>query len=148
MKVHLGLSLAIFLFLPACRAQDLTVHVIDKASGLPVPNALVRLHYGCWHTGHHVELKQQTDHAGVATFRSISLSPLEFCVHPDIGDFATKEWGTIFMSPQEAENYGGKLDPAKTFTALPADITFHVYRYTPMEKFKNFFGKDNPFGED
>ena len=110
MKAHMGLTLAVCLLLlgiaPACRAQDLTVHVIDEASNLPVQNALVRLRYGCWHPGHHVELKQKTDHAGVTTFHSISLNQLEFCIHPDGDEFATQELNYMFMSPQEAQGQG------------------------------------------
>jgi hypothetical protein len=121
-----------------CRAQDLTVHMIDETSKQPVGNALIRLHYGCWHSMKPVELKERTDSNGVAIFKSVSLSPLEFCVFPDY-EYASQEKAYVFTSPEDAQSHSKTLDIEKVSTALPANITFHVRRYTLAEQIKTFF---------
>ncbi len=84
-----------------------------------------------------IELKQKTGPDGVATFKSVSLSPLEFCVFPD-DVFESQEKGYAFTSPQDAQSHSKTLDLEKVLTALPADITFHVRRYTFLEWLRNF----------
>jgi hypothetical protein len=140
MRILTGFVLLIFLCHHS-RAQDLTVNVIDERSKQPVSNALVRLHYGCFHSVRPIELKQKTNSAGIAVFHSVTLSPLEFCVFPDLNTFAFQEQiPYVFTSLKDAQNYTKSLN--KVFTALPAKVTFHVRRYSLTERLKNFWRYD------
>jgi hypothetical protein len=117
MRLLIGLPLLVF-FGHYSHAQDLTVSVIDEVSKQPVANALVRLHYGCFHSMRPIELKQKTNSAGIAVFHSVTLSPLEFCVYPDLEEFSfQEEIPYLFTSPQDAHNYAKSLN--RVFTALP-----------------------------
>lgn len=133
--------LAIALFTCCLRGAvaQLTVHVVENGSNKPLSNVLVRLHYGCAHSMHPVELKEKTNAAGVATFPSVSLSSLEFCVFPDYA-YESKEQQFMFTSPQDTPMYEKYIN--KPLTALPADITFHVRRYTFGERVRNLFRYD------
>jgi hypothetical protein len=119
-----------------CQAQDLTVHVIDQHSKQPLANALVRLHYGCWHSMRQIEIKQKTNDAGIAIFHSVSLKPLEFCITPDSDAYDTREL-YVFASPEDAQNYTKSLNTV--FTTLPAEVTFHVRQRSFAERVRNIF---------
>ena len=123
-----------------CRGQDLTVHVVDQQGKRPVVNAVVRLHYGCNHSMRPIELKQKTNADGVAIFHSVSLSPLEFCVFPDLDTYASQELPYLFTSPQDARNEAKSLN--KVFTTLPAEVTFHVRRRTFFERLRHLSAYD------
>jgi hypothetical protein len=123
-----------------CSAQDLTVHVIEQKTKQPVANAMVRLHYGCDHSMRPIELKQKTDAAGIAIFHSVSLSPLEFCVFPDLDAYASQELPYVFTSPQSAGNSTKSLN--KIFTTLPAEVTFHVRRRSFFERIRHLSAYD------
>ena len=139
-RILTGFALLIFLGHHS-RAQDLTVNVIDERSKQPVSNALVLLHYGCFHSVRPIELKQKTNSAGIAVFHSVTLSPLEFCIYPDLDTFAfQEEIPYVFTSPQDAKNYTKSLN--RVFTALPAEVTFHVHRYSFAERLRNFWRYD------
>jgi hypothetical protein len=124
----------------SCRAQDLTVHIIDQQTKQPVVDAMVRLHYGCDHSMRPIELKQKTNTAGIAIFQSVSLSPLEFCVFPDLDAYASQELPYFFSSPQDAVNQAKSLN--KVFTTLPAEITFHVRRRNFFERIRHLSAYD------
>jgi hypothetical protein len=85
------------------------------------------------------ELRQKTNAVGIATFHSVSLTPLEFCVFPDYA-YAAQEQPFLFTSPPDAENYKKYL--GKVFTILPADVTFHVRRLSFAERIRNLFRYD------
>jgi len=121
-------------------AQDLTVRVIDQSTNKPLTNVLIRLHYGCQHSMRPVELKRKTDSNGIAIFRSVSVSPLEFCVFPDDDAFASREQPFLFAAPKDAPNYDKYL--GKVVIALPTEITFHVRKLTFGERLRNLFRYD------
>ena len=124
----------------SCCAQDLTVHALDQQIKHPVGNAIVRLHYGCNHSMRPVELKQKTNADGIAIFRSISVSPLEFCVFPDLDAYASQELPYVFTSPQDAVSQTKSLD--RVFTTLPAEVTFHVRRRSFFERIRHLAAYD------
>lgn len=134
MKFILALSAA--LLMCTAHAEDLKVTTLSEdGNHHPVPNVLIRLHYGCWHSMRPIELKQKTGPDGVATFKSVTLSPLEFCVSPD-DTFEPQERGYLFTSPEDAKNFLTSAEEVRT--TLPAEITFHVRRYTFWEWLRNF----------
>ena len=120
-------------------AQDLTVHVLDQNTKMPVADALVRLHYGCWHSVRPVELKQKTDASGIVVFHSLSIGPREFCVFPDY-TFEAQVQQFAFTSPEVASTYGGHS--GHVFSSLPGDVTFHVRRLSLSERIRNFLRYD------
>jgi hypothetical protein len=134
------LSVLVVLLAVACRGQDLTVHVIDQQTKQPVAKAVVRLHYGCDHSMHPIELIQKTNTAGIAVFQSVSLSPLEFCVFPDLDAYASQELPYVFTSPQDAANQTKSLN--KVFTTLPAEVTFHVRHRNIFERIRHLSAYD------
>jgi hypothetical protein len=137
-KIIFWLALIVSCVYPS-NAQDLTVHMIDRDTKQPIGNALIRLHYGCWHSMRPVELKQKTDAAGTAVFNSVTLSPLEFCVFPDYA-YASQEQTVVFTSPSEGQNYSKYQ--GRIFTSLPTEITFHVRRLSFIERLRNLLRYD------
>lgn len=124
----------------SCCAQDLTVHVLDQQTKRPVVNAMVRLHYGCDHSMRPIELKQKTNADGIAVFHSVSVSPLEFCVFPDLDAYASQELPYFFTSPQDAVNQTKKSN--KVFTTLPTEVTFHVSHRNFFERIRHLAAYD------
>jgi hypothetical protein len=120
-------------------SQDLTVKLVDERNDQPVSNAIVRLHYGCWHSMRPIEQKQRTDTTGVAVFHSVSLEPLEFCLFPDYA-YTSQERGFIFTSPDHRGLYS-KYD-GRIVTELPSSVTFHVRRLSLHERIRNIFRYD------
>jgi hypothetical protein len=118
-------------------SQDLTVKVLHQDSNAPVSNALIRLHYGCWHSMRPIELKQKTNAQGIAIFHSLSLTPHEFCVFLDRDVFASAEQTIAFSSPSEAAQYSKFSGTIKT--TLPAEITFYVRRLSFGERLRWLF---------
>ena len=132
--------LLVIILTAICRAQDLTVHVIDQQTKQPVANAMIRLHYGCDHSMRPIELKQKTNADGIAIFHSVSVSPLEFCVFPDLDAYASQELPYFFTSPQDAPNQIKNLN--RVFTALPAEVTFHVRHRGFFERIRHLSAYD------
>jgi hypothetical protein len=123
-----------------CPAQDLTVNILDQQTLKPVVNAVERLHYGCDHSMHPIELKQKTNAAGTTTFHSVSLQPLEFCVFPDLDTYASQELPYVFMTPTDAAHQHKSLN--KVFTTLPAEVSFHVRRRSFFERLRHLSAYD------
>jgi hypothetical protein len=86
-----------------------------------------------------VELKQKTDNNGIAVFRSVSISPLEFCIFPDY-PYASQEHELLFASPKYAQEHAKYL--GKVFIALPAEATFHVRKLSFGERLRDLFRYD------
>jgi hypothetical protein len=86
-----------------------------------------------------VELKEKTDSNGIAVFRSVSISPLEFCIFPDYA-YASQEQQFLFTSPEYAQEHAKYL--GRVSTALPAEITFHVRKLSFGERLRNLFRYD------
>ena len=126
-------------WMQAARAGDLTVKVLDQTTGKPVSDALIRLHYDCWHSVRPTELKQRTDASGVAVFHSLSIGPREFCIFPDYA-FAAMEQQFAFTSLQAAASLIGQKE--HVLTSLPSEVTFHVRRLSLSERIRNLFRYD------
>jgi hypothetical protein len=133
MKKLLLITLVIFtLHIPSCAAQDLTVHVIDMKTNQPFKNVRVGLRYtynnGKW--VHYKENRAKTDKTGVAVFHSLTLNSYTLCVlSPDPMHFDSKENGYCFGSNEAKKLYTGIA------TTIPAEVTFHVHRYSFTEYF-------------
>jgi hypothetical protein len=81
--------------------------------------------------------KQKTNASGIATFHSVSLNGLEFCLHPDSLIYESQELPYLFVSSQDAPSYAKSLN--KVLTALPADVVFHVRSRTFGERLRYIF---------
>jgi hypothetical protein len=123
-----------------CRAQDITVHVVEAATQQPINGMDLVLKSGCMHSVRPKLLQQKTDSAATSIFHNISLSGPESCVSVDSNSFASLDLPFIFASPEEAQNLGKSLN--KVQTTLPAEITIHVRHRTFSERLHYIFRFD------